>query len=912
MKSLLLARLLAGAAAIACTATATYAQDASGGQTSGPDAESIPQNEPLQAGAGTIATDPNPTGPAALDEIVVTARRRAENIQDTPLSVTAITDTVLRQKSISTPYDLVAATPGIAATTGSAQRNDVLYFIRGQGATFGSSPSVVTYFAEVPQPTNSTSGGSNYTLFDLDSVQVLKGPQGTLFGRSTTGGAVLLTPKAPSFEFDGFIEATFGNYNTRELNGALNIPIIENVLAVRVAANQAYHDGFSMSLTTGEDLDDRDRISYRVSVLLQPTDFIRNTTIFSDTNIKENGTAAILDIYEPNGLARLVVDPRLPGGSTITGSLLDTRPGGVLGLNVTDPAQAGGLGFISVAGLCRQVAGLYAAVGQTVQDCISQRIGLINGVRASLDSEFARLANGGSVRELRNTRDNFIRSHVQQIINTTEINFGRLGFLGDTTLKNIFSTTRNLRSEAVREIQGGVGSGVVYNNVNVTNPNCTLVLCTGLAQVSDIGLGENDWLDVYTEEVQLAGQINDYHDWIIGYFVEESEVNIYNNFPAVFQTLNGAFTIPAGLPGISTGYNDDYSFKQSGFFGQATIDFADFGFDDLRFTAGYRRSRVTNSLVAVGATINPATGLQRNEASQIPADLKQTADSYTFTLDYKVTPDILAYITTRRGFKQGGINIQSVLPAANGIAAARPTYDPEKVTDYELGLKADYDLGSIAARTNLALFTAEFSDLQRATSFFNGQTTSNQIDNIAGLDSKGIEIEQYFRFFTGFTLNLSYAFLDTEFSEFPGVIVRPSDGAVLERINSPITGAPRHKFDIAPRYVVELDPDVGDVAVSANLSYQSRIITEDDGLFNVTGISQQDAYALVNARLDWNNVMGQPVDIGLFVRNLFDKDYKVGSGGLIASQLGTTTAIYGDPRTFGIQLRARFGASADY
>ena len=910
-------RLLAGAAIIACVSSGANAQDSSGGQTSGSQAESIPMNEPVQAGQGTIATDPNPGASARMDEIVVTARRRAENIQDTPLSVTAITDTVLRQKSISTPYDLVSATPGIAVTGGSATRNDTLFFIRGQGATFGSSPSVVTYFAEVPQPANSASGGGNFTLFDVDSVQVLKGPQGTLFGRSTTGGAVLITPKAPSFDFDGFVEASFGNYNSRELSGALNVPIIDDVLAVRIAANQSYHDGYSLSLTTGEDLDDRDRISYRASVLFQPTSFIRNTTIFSDTNINESGAALILDRYEPDGLARLVVDPRIPGGSTVTGSLLDTRPGGILGApassgGVSDPALAGGLGFISVVGLCNNVAGLYASVGQTVQDCIDSRIALIDGVRASLDSEFNRLANGGSIRELRNTRDNFTRSHVMQLINTTEINFGRLGFLGDTTLKNIFSTTRNLRSEVVREIQGGVGSGVVFNNVNVTNDNCSPVMCVGPVQVSDTGLGENDWFDVYTEELQLSGQIRDYHDWIVGYFVEESKVNIYQNNPAVFQTLAGAFTVPAGLPGISTGFNDGYSLKQSGFFGQTTIDFADFGFDGLRFTAGYRKSRVTNELIAVGARIDPVLGIVRNNASQIPASLKQTADSYTFALDYKVTPDILVYATTRKGFKQGGINIQSVLPASQGIAAARPTFDPEKVTDYEIGMKADYDIGDIFGRTNIALFTSKFGDLQRASSFFNGQTTSNQIDNIAGLRSKGVEIEQFFRFSNAFTVNIAYSFLDTKYTEFPGVIVRPSDGAVIERINSPITGAPKHKFDIAPRYVYEMGPETGDLAFSANLSYQSRILLEDDGLFNVTGGVQQPGYALVNGRIDWNNVMGNPVDIGLFVRNLFDKDYKLTGGGLISSQLGTSTTLYNEPRTYGIQLRARFGRSADY
>src|SRR3546814_11995250 len=78
----------------------------------------------------------------------------------------------------------------------------------------------------------------------------------------------------------------------------------------------------------------------------------------------------------------------------------------------------------------------------------------------------------------------------------------------------------------------------------------------------------------------------------------------------------------------------------------------------------------------------------------------------------------MVYGTTRRGFKQGGINIQSVVPASNGIVSAQPTFAPEKVTDYEIGIKADYHLGSVDSRTNIALFTADFSGLHRATSFF--------------------------------------------------------------------------------------------------------------------------------------------------------------------------------------------------
>jgi len=103
---------------------------------------------------------------------------------------------------------------------------------------------------------------------------VLKGPQGTLFGRSTTGGAVLLTPRAPSGEFDGFAEMSLGNYAAKEITGAINVPILDDRIALRVASNYSYHKGYARSLTTGEDLNDRDRSSFRVSLLVRPTEWL--------------------------------------------------------------------------------------------------------------------------------------------------------------------------------------------------------------------------------------------------------------------------------------------------------------------------------------------------------------------------------------------------------------------------------------------------------------------------------------------------------------------------------------------------------------------------------------------------------------------------------------------------------------
>ena len=882
-------RLLAGAALIVSAIAPAHAQ---------------------QAGTTAAAEESN-----LITDIVVTARRRAESQQSVPVAVIAITANTLREKQILTPYDLTASTPGIASTVGSTQRNDVLYFIRGQGATFGSSPSVVTYFADVPQQTNATSGGSNITFYDLESIQVLKGPQGTLFGRSTTAGAVHLTPVKPGNDFDGFFEVSLGNYAAKEFTGAINVPIIQDRLAVRVAGNYSYHRGYARSLTTGQDLDDRNRASYRITVLAKPTDWLTNTTIFSETDIHENGTGAVLQNYEPNGIARRVVDPRVPGGAIVTGSLLDTRAGGILGLTTNDPAAAGGLGFISVAGLCGSagVTALYAASGKSTAQCISERLALINGVRASLDAESARLAAGGSRRRLANTRDNFLKSRVQQVINTTELDFGHVGMLGDMSFKNTFSSTRNLESVVVREIQGGVGTGVVFNNLQVSNPNCSPTLCVGNATVRDFGGDSNDWLDVYSEEAQISGRFADKHDWMAGFFTESSKSNQYLNLPAVFQTLGGAFTVPAGLPGISGGYNDDYKVSQTGYFAQTTLDLADVGLDGFRFTAGYRHSIVKQKLTAVNAVLTPA-GIARGNnpaAPDVPAALKQTANSYTFALDYKISPNVLVYGTTRKGFKQGGINIQSIQPANAGVASAVPYFGPEKVTDYEIGVKADYKFGGIAMRTNVALFQADYAGLQRASAFFNGQTTSNQVINAAKLRSRGAELEQIFRLSREFTLNFNYAYLDSKFLSFPGVIVRPTSGEVVERINTSITGAPKHKIDAAARYAIDAG-DTGEFVLVANASYQSRTVIADDSVFSINpGAETQPGYMTANLRLDWNSAMGSPVDVSVYVKNVFNKLYKMGTGNLISSQLGATTVIYGDPRLIGIQFRARFGKSGE-
>src|SRR3546814_19798948 len=104
-----------------------------------------------------------------------------------------------------------------------------------------------------------------------------------------------------------------------------------------------------------------------------------------------------------------------------------------------------------------------------------------------------------------------------------------------------------LHSEAVREIQGGIGTGVVFNDVDYVNNNCSLTLCAGLGNVVDYGAGKNDWFDVFSAEVQVSGRVNDLPDWIIGFFTEEQNTNMYMNKTTILQTQAGLLPFLRGF-----------------------------------------------------------------------------------------------------------------------------------------------------------------------------------------------------------------------------------------------------------------------------------------------------------------------------------------------------------------------------
>ena len=237
-----------------------------------------------------------PAKPAAKDEVVqeviITSQRRSVKMQDTPISATVLTGDQLKDKSVTRMSDLVAAAPALQVTEGGmvASMN-----IRGIGLASGSpqvANGVATYIDGLFQPPIVGAG----SFYDIANVEVLRGPQGTLVGSNSTGGAVLITtqnPKLGGTAVSGYVEAGIGNASAKSLQGALNVPM-SNTLALRIAANKRARDSFYTDhgpyRNTPGSLDENDA---RVSVLWKPGKF--QALLKSDYLDKKNGGFA----YKP-------------------------------------------------------------------------------------------------------------------------------------------------------------------------------------------------------------------------------------------------------------------------------------------------------------------------------------------------------------------------------------------------------------------------------------------------------------------------------------------------------------------------------------------------------------------------------------------------------------------------------------
>ncbi|MFC0203734.1 TonB-dependent receptor [Novosphingobium soli] len=406
--------------------------------------------------AGSAWAQSAATGATQINEgdIVVTARRRDETLSTVPAAITALAADDLVQRGVRTDSDLQAVAPGltIRQTQGN---NSLTYSIRGQTAdTFSGSPSaVIAYLNEVPLTINGAS-----SFYDLENVQVLKGPQGTLFGRNATGGAVLYNSAKPTDTLEGLVRGRIGNYDLREVEGMLNVPLVEDKVLLRGAFDLVRRDGYIRNLLNGERLGDIRRDGGRLTLTVRPTEAISNTTMVQYTKSGGTNTGASYT-YSVYGC-----------GDTNNGFALTCGAGLLFGPGLDSVAGPGAWAAYLAAHPEAYAPGLIAYVDE------QRRIGPYR----------TRHPGGASHRG----RDWFVT-------NTTEFELG-----GDATVRNIF--------------------GYSHSRTRSEQPQLGAPFVTILTANEPAGeYGNQLRVKSFSEELQLVGEAMDGRlDYIFGYYMQ--------------------------------------------------------------------------------------------------------------------------------------------------------------------------------------------------------------------------------------------------------------------------------------------------------------------------------------------------------------------------------------------------------
>ncbi|MEM9531832.1 MAG: TonB-dependent receptor, partial [Pseudomonadota bacterium] len=257
---------------------------------------------------------------AQLEEVVVTAQKREQGLQETSIAVTAFTAGAIDSKNIADISELANFTPNLVFDTTSpvsGLSSGAVIFIRGIGNTdfsLTTDPGVGTYVDGVYL---SRSAGGVFDVLDIERIEVLRGPQGTLFGRNTIGGAMDITTRRPSDEFNASVSATAGNFSRLDFRGSVDLPVSEQLLTSFVVSRKSA-DGYVDRVLVGGELGDQDRIAFRAKAIYEPTDNLDFQVTYDYTKIDENSAASVILGFTPGAstigydLFRAAFDPTLP------------------------------------------------------------------------------------------------------------------------------------------------------------------------------------------------------------------------------------------------------------------------------------------------------------------------------------------------------------------------------------------------------------------------------------------------------------------------------------------------------------------------------------------------------------------------------------------------------------------------
>jgi iron complex outermembrane recepter protein len=819
--------------------------------------------------AAAAAAPATPAAQVKIEEVTVTARRRAERQQRVPTAITAIGGKELQRRGITNTNDLARAVPSLQI--GGQTRSDSQFYLRGQtpgviNQGVHNNSSVTIYFLEVP---TLTSGPG--TLYDLQSIEVLKGPQGTLFGRNTTGGAVLFNPVKPKDDYSGYVQGRAGNYNDHELEGAVNFPLVPGRLDLRIAGESARRDGFTTNVVTGEKLDDRNVDGYRVSLEAHISDTLDNLLVIDGRMINQTGTSAVPIRFNPNVVLKVGAIP----GTNIPITFSGKGPS-VFCLEGYGPPSSGGLGLTGPIPGCPDglIPTFLAALA--ANDVSYFPPGLLNSIIAR--------QNALGPRQIASNANYFDQERAFDATNITTWNI-----TPDMTLKNIFGYRFSRRNQAADF------DGSILTTVRNTNTQ------------SDWG---EDALQQVTDELQLQGTaLADKLHYIAGLYFENSDPGQRTISRAVqFAPYPALQSVPQLYYPILTNSSliDYHKFNDKN---ESVFLHGEYNLDSLlsglKISAGIRyswdeRAASLSSLSSIGQCIarTQIYAINGRPICSTRETAEFTAPTWAVSLSDQINDKTLVYIDLRRGFKTGGFN----LPAPHDLAGN--VYDlsflPEYVFDVEAGVKSDWSVMDHPARTNVAVFHDVYSSIQASFPEIVGGSIAAVVQNAGRAHIDGLEIEQTF-------IPDPHLQISGYFSLLRAVFSTPYAQEGVELDGTSLFYTPIQKYGVTATAMLPLADRWGALAATADFSLSTHYSIADPLDPQAYFKGQEN----LNLRLDWNRVYDKPFDLSLIVTNALDKTYAVG-GYPIYGLAGFRSNIYDEPRMIVGQVTVNFGPGSKW
>lgn len=796
--------------------------------------------------AETAVAQSPPKSEAAIEEIVVTARKTTERIQDVPIAITAVTSSQLRDLTVRDVVDVQKLAPGLyISSQGSGGRAKLT--IRGQheaDSLLTTDGSVGVYVDGV---NIARSLGLRTAFLDIAQVEVLKGPQGTLFGRNTTGGALIITTKQPRYEYGGYVDLLYGNYNNRQAIAAANVPLIDQKLAARVVVQTISRDGYGHN-PAGTQLGDDHTNAFVGHILYDPTNHVR-LTISGDYSAQRNGLVPMRPTF--NNMATCCNS----AGSSLGQIAYE------LGLNPSSAADR---------------ATALAAWNAQYNAYFDGSLGRYDSKSAAPSrDEFSQ--GGGSA--------------------TLEWDLGKAKFksvtayreMGRNTLQDLDLTSFNLvdsqqltksrnYSEEVQlaSIPGGgldwqVGG---FWNRELGVDGAENAILPAVSVLGGSAAGGN----------QFAGQLST---------LGVQRARIRNESYAVYGQANYRLSdhirVTAGLRythDLRGMDNQNQNDRTRTLPGVPLLPYITPGNCDL---------------------LDPDYGGPVWPNCHKPVSVSFNAVTYLASIDWRPREGLMFYASTSKGYRSGGWTLRANSNLITGAtreaalaaeAAAFRPFRPEFVVNYEGGFKSDWFDRRL--RVNGAVFYQDYKDIQQQVRVFEGPIVTTRISNAAQASIYGTELEATALLSDRLELHGGFSYLHARYGKYLDVT---SGGVVIDRSSQPFA-APEWTDNLDAVYTVPLHD--GSLKFTANYNWIDAVNFLADATLTPAqnAALTQKAYGLLDARVTWA-IESQQLELSIWAHNLGDTAYYTATNNLIS--LGLALGFQGDPRTFGVQVRKTWG-----